>query len=97
MLPLVIAVMVVDVSSQFTPRTRIAEAVHTVNYGILLLVTTSLCGAIAAYALQRLAFPLQDQNMASIDAALAWIGRLTSVGSIGTSSSSRFSISPITP
>lgn len=70
MLPLVVAVMVVDVSSQFTPRTRIAEAVHTVNYGILFLVTTSLCGAIAAYAMQRFAFPLQDMNLASIDAAL---------------------------
>jgi membrane-associated phospholipid phosphatase len=46
------------------------EAVQAFIYGVMYLVVTCLCGVIAAYALQRFAFPLQDQNLASADLAL---------------------------
>jgi hypothetical protein len=70
MILLVPAVLFVDVLSQFAPRTNIVEAVQTVIYGILFLVTISLCGVVAAYSMQRFAFPLQDRHLESADLAL---------------------------
>jgi len=67
---LVVAVVVVDILSQLAPQTRIVEAVRIVIFGILYLVTTILCGVIAAYSMQRFAFPLQDQHLTSADMAL---------------------------
>ncbi len=72
MLPLVGLVLGVDVISQFAPQTRIVESVQAFLYGLLYFVTTSLCAVFAAYSVQRLAFPLQDQNLESIDLALGF-------------------------
>ena len=69
-MPLVVGVVVPDVLSQFAPQTRFVEAVQTVLYGVLYLMITVLCGVLAAYAMQRFAFPLQDQLFASADMAL---------------------------
>jgi membrane-associated phospholipid phosphatase len=72
MLPLVGLVLGVDVVSRLAPQTRIVESVQVFLYGLLYFVTTSLCAVFAAYSAQRLAFPLQDQNLASIDLALGF-------------------------
>ena len=72
MILLIPAVLIVDVLSQFTPRTNIVAAVQTVIYGILFLVTLSLCAVIAAYSMQRFAFPLQDRHLEKADLALGF-------------------------
>ena len=69
-MPLVVGVAVLDVLSRLLPQTRFAEAIQTVLYGVLYLVITILCGIIAAYAMQRSAFPLQDRLLANMDAAV---------------------------
>jgi len=84
---LVAAVVVMDVVSRFAPRSRTAEALRTIVYGLLYLVTTILCGIVAAYAMQRFAFPLQDDFLARADLALglnwadfvSWVDRHLSV------------------
>lgn len=68
--PLVLGVIALDVVSQFVPQTRIVIAVQTILYGILYLAITCFCGVLAAYAVQRLALPLQDHLFASADIAL---------------------------
>jgi len=74
--PFVLGIFGLDVLSQFAPQTRIVEAVQAFIYGVMYLVVTCLCGVIAAYALQRFAFPLQDQHLANADLALGlnWEG-----------------------
>jgi PAP2 superfamily len=67
---LVAAAAVMDVASRFAPQSRIVEAARTIAYGLLYLVTTILCGILAAYAMQRFAFPLQDTFLARADVAL---------------------------
>jgi membrane-associated phospholipid phosphatase len=69
-MPLVVVVVVLDVLSQLAPQARIVEGVQIVLYGILYLVITIVCGVFAAYSMQRLALPLQDQLLASADRAL---------------------------
>jgi membrane-associated phospholipid phosphatase len=69
---LVAAVVAVDVLSQLAPRTKIVAAVQTVIFGILYLVTTSLCGILAAYSMQRWAFPIQDRHLMSADMVLGF-------------------------
>jgi len=69
---LVTGVVVLDVLSQFAPRVRIVEAVQTLLYGVLYLVITCVCGVLAAYALQRLAFPLRDEFLTRADLALGF-------------------------
>lgn len=69
-MPLIVGIVAVDIVSQFAPQTRIVEAVQTLIYGVLYLVTTVLCGVMAAYAMQRFAFPLQDQLFERADVAL---------------------------
>jgi membrane-associated phospholipid phosphatase len=71
-LPVVAGVVVLDGLSRFAPQTRIAEAVQTILYGVLYLLITILCGIVAAYAMQRFAFPLRDSLYANIDAALGF-------------------------
>jgi len=73
---LVIGVVILDVLSQLAPQVRIVEAIQTVLYGVLYLLTTTVCAILAAYAMQRFAFPLQDQHLASADTALGlnWFG-----------------------
>jgi len=67
---LVAAAVVMDAVSRFAPRSRTVEALRTISYGLLYLVTTILCGIVAAYAMQRFAFPLQDALLARADLAL---------------------------
>ena len=69
-LPLVVYVVVLDVITQLVPQSRIVEAVRTLLYGVLYLVITILCGVLAAYAMQRFAFPLQDRFFEHADIAL---------------------------
>jgi hypothetical protein len=84
---LVAAAVVMDAVSRFAPRSRMVEALRTISYGLLYLVTTILCGIVAAYAMQRFAFPLQDEFLARADQALglswadsvAWVDRHLSV------------------
>jgi hypothetical protein len=84
---LVAAAVVMDAVSRFAPRSRTVEALRTIAYGLLYLVTTILCGIVAAYAMQRFAFPLQDEFLARADEALglswadsvAWVDRHLSV------------------
>ena len=43
---------------------------QTILYGFLYLAITVLCGVLAAYAMQRFAFPLQDRLFQRVDVAL---------------------------
>jgi membrane-associated phospholipid phosphatase len=68
--PLVLSVLVLDILCQLAPQTRIVAGVHMIIHGVLYLAVTSYCGVLAAYALQRLDFPLQDHLFAIADRAL---------------------------
>jgi hypothetical protein len=72
MILLVVGVLILDVLSQLVPQTRIIEAVQTVLYGVLYFAITCVCGVLAAYSLQRFAFPLQDHILANADKALGF-------------------------
>jgi membrane-associated phospholipid phosphatase len=74
--PLVVVVLVLDVIGDFVPQTRIVQTARMLLYGILYLVITVVCGVLAAYAMQRFAFPLQDDLLARVDRALGldWAG-----------------------
>ena len=78
-MPLVVGVAILDVLTRLLPQTRFVEAIQTILYGVLYLVITILCGIVAAYAMQRFAFPLQDQLLAKIDMALGltWLDYAT--------------------
>jgi hypothetical protein len=67
---MIVGILVLDVLSQLAPQVRIVETIQTILYGVLHLLTTVVCGVLAAYAMQRLAFPLQDRNLESADIAL---------------------------
>ncbi len=69
-LPLVAFVAVVDVALLFVPQSRMTDTVRTILFGFLYLIITILCAIVAAYAMQRFAFPLQDHLLARADAAL---------------------------
>ncbi|MDR3422463.1 MAG: phosphatase PAP2 family protein [Xanthobacteraceae bacterium] len=69
---LVIGAVVLDVLTQLAPKTRVIETIQTILYGFLYLAVTIVCGVLAAYAMQRLAFPLQDQLIASADKMLGF-------------------------
>jgi membrane-associated phospholipid phosphatase len=69
-MPLVAVVVILDVLSQFAPQVGIVEGMRTVLYGIFYLLATIVCGMLAAYSMQRFAFPLQDQFLARADRAL---------------------------
>jgi len=69
---LVAAAVVMEGVSRFAPRSRTAEALRTIAYGLLYLVTTIACGIVAAYALQRFAFPLEDEFLRRADLALGF-------------------------
>lgn len=89
-IPLVLGVAVLDLVIQLVPQTRTVAAVRILLYGILYLVITVVCGILAAYAMQRFAFPLQDQLLTGLDRALAldwpgyahWVDRHAAVQSI---------------
>jgi PAP2 superfamily len=67
---LVAAAVAMDLVSGLAPQSHILGALRTIAYGLLYLVTTILCGIVAAYAMQRFAFPLQDAFLARADLAL---------------------------
>jgi membrane-associated phospholipid phosphatase len=69
-LPLLIGILVLDALSQFAPQNRFVEAVQMFLHGLSYLIITILCAVLAAYAMQRFAFPLQDRLFAHIDLAL---------------------------
>ena len=69
-MPLVVGVVVLDILIRFAPQSRFVEALQTVLHGVLYLVITILCGVLAAYAMQRFAFPLRDRLFANVDTAL---------------------------
>jgi membrane-associated phospholipid phosphatase len=69
---LVLGVAILDVLIQFAPPNRIVVAVQTFLYGFLYLAVTIVCGVLAAYAMQRLTFPLQDGFLESADKALGF-------------------------
>jgi PAP2 superfamily len=71
----VVGVVVLDVVSQLAPPSRLVEAVQTFLYGLLYLAVTCVCGVLAAYAMQRFAFPLQDRFLTNADEAfgLQWL------------------------
>lgn len=73
---LVVGIVVLDVLSQLVPQTRIIESAQTILYGVLYLVITCVSGVLAAYAMQRFAFPLRDQLLERADMALGfdWFG-----------------------
>lgn len=70
---LIIGILILDVLLlQFAPRIRIVEAVQSLLYGVLYLAITSVCAVLAAYSLQRLAFPLRDQALEAADVAMGF-------------------------
>ncbi|HEY0224635.1 MAG TPA: phosphatase PAP2 family protein [Pseudolabrys sp.] len=69
-LPLVMGILVLDALSQLVPQNRFVKAVQSFLHGLSYLVITVLCAVFAAYAMQRLAFPLQDRLLARADMAL---------------------------
>jgi membrane-associated phospholipid phosphatase len=71
-MPLLVGVVALDGVSQFMPQPRIAQALQTVLYGILYLAITILCAVLAAYAMQRFAFPLRDELFVGTDSALGF-------------------------
>jgi membrane-associated phospholipid phosphatase len=73
---LILGIVILDVISQRAPQTRIVTTAQTILYGVLYLTTTCVCGILAAYALQRFAFPLQDHLLTGADQALGldWPG-----------------------
>lgn len=75
-MPLLAGIVVLDAASQLLPHARIAETLQTVLYGVLYLAVTVLCAILAAYAMQRFAFPLRDDLFARVDTALGfnWLG-----------------------
>jgi hypothetical protein len=84
---LIIGILVLDVASQKLPQVKIVAAFQTFLYGFLFLVTTCVCGVLAAYALQRMAFPLRDEFLMHADRMLGfdwfsyvhWVDRHPSV------------------
>jgi membrane-associated phospholipid phosphatase len=69
---LVVGVIVLDAATRWMPSYRIVRATQTFMYGFIYLAVTCVCGVLCAYALQRLAFPLQDRHLAAADAALGF-------------------------
>jgi hypothetical protein len=67
-LPLLIGILILDALSQLMPQNRFVEAVQMFLHGLSYLVITILCAVLAAYAMQRFAFPLQDRLFAHVDA-----------------------------
>jgi membrane-associated phospholipid phosphatase len=69
----IIGVLIVDVLFiHFAPRIRLVGTAQSVLYGVLYLIITSVCAVLAAYSLQRLAFPLRDQMLHNFDMAMGF-------------------------
>lgn len=70
LMPLVLAVLILETASLFAPQSLIIRAIPAILYGVLYLAVTCLFGILALYTAQRFAFPLQDQAMVRADEAL---------------------------
>jgi hypothetical protein len=70
----VAGVVAVEVLARLLPPLAIVDAVQTIAHGLLFLVLTCLGAVLAAYAMQRFAFPLQDRLFEHVDLAfgLSW-------------------------
>jgi len=66
---LVAVVVILDILCLFVPPLQIVNAAQSVAHGLLFLVMFSVAAVLAAYSLQRFAFPLQDHLFKSIDEA----------------------------
>jgi membrane-associated phospholipid phosphatase len=71
-LPFLAGIVILDMLTRLAPQTRLVQAVQTFIYGVMYLAVTTLCGIIAAYGMQRFAFPLQDRHLMGIDRALGF-------------------------
>jgi len=71
-MPLLVVIVALDGASRLVPHARIAETLQTVLYGVLYLAVTVLCAILAAYAMQRFAFPLRDDLFARVDTTLGF-------------------------
>ena len=69
-LPLIGGVVAVDLIRLVLPQTRFVDRLTTAAYGLLFLIVTCLFAVLAAYAMQRMAFPLRDALCAQADRAL---------------------------
>ena len=69
-LPLLVGIVVLDPLSRLMLQSRFVESVQMFLHGLSYLVITVLCAVLAAYAMQRFAFPLQDRFLAHVDMAL---------------------------
>ncbi len=74
-LPLLLGIVALDIVCSLVPQTKLVERIQTFIYGVLYLVVTILCGILAAYAMQRFAFPLRDELLMRWDHAFGfnWI------------------------
>lgn len=70
--PVIAGVVALDALTLVLPQTRIVQAVQVFLYGFLYLVTICLFGVLAAYAMQRLGFPLRDHLLDGMDKALGF-------------------------
>ena len=70
--PVIAGVVAMDALTLILAPTRVVEAVQIFLYGFLYLVTICLFGVLAAYAMQRLDFPLRDGLLNRLDAALGF-------------------------
>jgi hypothetical protein len=66
-----VAVFALDVYCRFASPSFVSRAAPIFVYSLIYLVATSLAGAFASYATQRLAMPLQDELFLSLD---RWLG-----------------------
>lgn len=65
------AIVALDVYCRFASPSLVSRAAPIFVYSMIYLVATSLAGAFASYATQRLAMPLQDELFLSLD---RWLG-----------------------
>jgi hypothetical protein len=70
--PVIAGVVAMDAVTLAFPQTRIVQAVQVFLYGFLYLVTICLFGVLAAYAMQRMGFPLRDELLNRLDLALGF-------------------------
>jgi hypothetical protein len=66
-----VAIVALDVYCCFASPSLVSRAAPIFVYSMIYLVATSLAGAFASYATQRLAMPLQDELFLSLD---RWLG-----------------------
>ncbi|MBG0810862.1 phosphatase PAP2 family protein [Methylosinus sp. H3A] len=66
-----VAVFALDVYCRFASPSLVSRVAPIFVYSMIYLVATSLAGAFASYATQRLAMPLQDELFLSLD---RWLG-----------------------